>query len=115
MNISKLTPAPMFRESFSLNRKKFIPDKSGCYVLTTFAGVVLYIGLAKNLRQRMQNHLDSPEKTRTTPFGRAIFFYWIESTEVNKVERTWLNIHLGNEGTLPIFNKIYSPTSVNIA
>lgn len=111
MNIGKLIPAPLSKESFHLSRKKFIPDKPGCYVLTTFAGAVLYIGLAKNLRQRMQQHLDTPEKTSETSLGRAILFHWIESDQLNKVERTWLNIHLEHEGTLPILNKIYSPTS----
>jgi hypothetical protein len=111
MNIGKLIPPPLFRESFHLSREKFVSDKSGCYVLTTFAGVVLYIGLAKNLRRRMHDHLSNPEKTNETPLGRAILFHWLESVDLNKVERTWLNTHLENEGALPILNKIYSPTS----
>jgi hypothetical protein len=111
MNVEKLTPCPLSREAFHLSREKFVPERSGCYVLTTFAGVILYIGLAKALRRRMHEHLNSSEKTNTTAFGRAVLFYWLESDELQKVERTWLNIHLENEGFLPVLNKIYSPTS----
>lgn len=109
MNIEKLIPAPVCKESFHLRRKKFVSDQSGCYVLTRFDGLVLYIGLAKNLRQRMQNHLDSSEKTSETSLGRATMFHWLISEELNKLERTWLNIHIENEGRLPILNKIFSP------
>lgn len=112
MNVEKLFPLPSGREAFRLSREAFIPAKSGCYVLTTFGGVVLYIGLAKNLRKRMRNHLDTPEKVNFTPAGRAVLFYWLECAELNKVERTWLNIHIENTGGMPVLNKVFSPTSV---
>jgi len=35
----------------------------------------------------------------------------MESADVNKIERTWMNIHLEQEGSLPVLNGIYSPTS----
>ncbi len=57
----------------------------------------------------MDQHLDNADKTRLTENGRAVFFYWIESDETNKIERTWMNIHLQHEGIIPILNKIYSP------
>jgi hypothetical protein len=60
----------------------------------------------------MNQHLDCPEKTRETSKGRAVLFHWFETEELNKVERTWLNIHIQHEGTLPELNSIYSPTSV---
>jgi excinuclease UvrABC nuclease subunit len=111
MNIDQLIPQPMHRETFRRDRERFVPDKPGCYVLTTFSGVVLYIGLTDNLRRRMDQHLDNPEKIAETLFGRAIFFNWIETLETYKVERTWLNIHIQNEGSWPALNKAYSPTS----
>lgn len=112
MNVESLTPSPFRKESFHLSREKFLPETAGCYVLTTFAGIVLYVGLAKNLRRRMRNHLNDPGKAGATSLGRAVKFYWFETGDINKVERTWLNIHLEHEGVLPILNKIYSPTSV---
>lgn len=112
MNVLDLKPQPEFKESFHPSREKFVTSKAGCYVLSTFAGVVLYVGLAKNLRRRMHEHLENSEKTAETPLGRAILFHWIESTDLNTVERTWLNVHLQYEGTLPILNKIYSPVSI---
>jgi hypothetical protein len=80
-------------------------------VLTTFEKLVLYVGLATNLRRRMNEHLDSPEKTRATEKGRSVLFHWLETPDINKVERTWLNIHVQHEGAYPPLNKIYSPVS----
>jgi hypothetical protein len=112
MNISELIPQPTQCETFKRNRLRYIPETPGCYVLTTFTKVVLYIGLTSNLRRRMNEHLDNPGKTCEMEIGRAVLFFWIKCQEVNKIERTWLNIHIQHEGTLPKLNKIYSPTSV---
>ena len=59
----------------------------------------------------MDNHLDNPQKTEAGEYGRAIFFYWLESVDINKIERTWLNVHVEHEGRLPVLNSVYSPTS----
>ncbi|MEJ0025665.1 MAG: GIY-YIG nuclease family protein [Rhizomicrobium sp.] len=111
MNIEALVPQPSGCEPFKRNRERFVPEKSGCYVLTTFSKEVLYVGLADNLRRRMNDHLDSPTKTDETKLGRAVLFHWIESTDTNKIERTWMNIHIQNEGVLPVLNRSYSPTA----
>jgi excinuclease UvrABC nuclease subunit len=110
MNISALVPQPQERETFRRHRLRYIPEASGCYALTTFSQVVLYIGLTDNFRRRMKEHLDNSNKTRETTSGRAVFFYWIVSEERNRIERTWQNIHIQHEGALPELNKIYSPT-----
>lgn len=91
-------------------KAKFVPAGSGCYVLTTFEEHVLYVGLAVNLRRRFIEHLDNPEKTKLTAEGRATKFHWLETSDIQRVERTWLNIHVNAEGRFPILNKIYSPT-----
>jgi hypothetical protein len=111
MNLSELIPQPQGCDSFRRSRCKFVPEKSGCYVLTTFEKLVLYVGLATNLRKRMNEHLDSPEKTRATEKGRAVQFHWLETPDINTVERTWMNTHIQHEGTLPPLNKMYSPVS----
>src|SRR5206468_12902185 len=110
MNLSSLIPQPSAFETFNRSRLIYIPDKPGCYVLCSFSRVVLYIGLSKNLRRRMNEHLDNYEKTRETALGRAVLFYWLEGLELNKLERTWLNIHIQHEGALPTLNRFYSPT-----
>ncbi|WP_414900762.1 GIY-YIG nuclease family protein [Sphingomonas flavalba] len=109
--MSELFPKPVKRDSFRRSRERFLPDSSGCYVLTTFDGTILYIGLTAGIRRRMIQHLDTPKKVASTPLGRATWIYWFETPETNKVERTWLNIHLSAEGSLPILNSRYSPTS----
>lgn len=112
MNIEKLVPVPTRYETFRRSRLRFVPAVSGCYVLTTFSRTVVYIGLAKNLQRRMNQHLDSPEKTCETAFGRAVLFFWFETPDLNKVERTWMNIHIEHEGAIPLLNMVYSPTPV---
>jgi hypothetical protein len=111
MNISQLIPQPTHWETFKRHCERFIPEKPGCYVLTTFSKVVLYIGLTSNLRKRMNDHLDNPNKTSETKVGRAVLFFWIESLDINKIERTWMNTHIQYEGSLPELNSVYSPTS----
>ncbi|SHL88972.1 GIY-YIG catalytic domain-containing protein [Nitrosospira sp. Nsp11] len=112
MKVSALIPRPARSEPFRRNRERFIPENQGCYVLTTFDSTVLYIGLTTNLRRRIIDHLDSNQKTLPTATGRAVLFFWIESNEINKIERTWLNTHIQHEGAKPVLNKIYSPVSV---
>jgi len=107
-----LQPRADRREAFRRHRQKSIPDGPGCYVLTSFTGVVLYIGLATDLRRRFGQHLDSPQKRAPTVHGLAVLFYWREALEINKLERTWLNIHELAEGRLPVLNAVHSPTLI---
>lgn len=111
MNVGTLTPQPSNSESFRRSRERFITESAGCYVLSTFDGRVLYVGLAENIRRRVNQHLDSRAKTESTTDGRAVIVHWLETKETNKVERTWMNIHITCEGRLPILNSVYSPTS----
>jgi hypothetical protein len=59
----------------------------------------------------MNNHLDCDEKVGPTVAGRATFFYWLESPELERIERAWMNIHIQFEGVLPPLNRVYSPVS----
>jgi len=111
MKLDVLVPCTATSEPFRRNREQFVPSRPGCYVLTTFERDVLYIGLTVNLRRRVKEHLNSAAKTKLTAHGRAVLFHWTETTEIKKIERTWLNIHLLTEGCLPILNSVYSPTS----
>jgi hypothetical protein len=112
MTIDKLVPMPTKRETFRHSSLRFVPESAGCYVLTTFGNLVLYIGQAVNIRRRMNDHLDDPHKTELTSLGRAFFFYWLEYDDIGKLERTWLNIHGEYEPTFPILNRVNSPVSI---
>ena len=111
MNVRALSPRPNNSEPFRRDRERFIPESSGCYVLTSVDGTVLYIGLTSMLRRRFREHLDNPEKRAPRPEGRAVLFHWTETADLSKVERTWLNSHLLSDGHLPGLNKIHSPIS----
>ena len=112
MKVEHLKPTPDHRENFRRDRQRLIPGNSGCYVLTTFQGDVLYVGLTKDLRRRFGNHLDDPKKTSKTNNGRAFFFYWYECDELEKVERAWQNECESVDGVLPILNGLRSPVTV---
>jgi hypothetical protein len=62
----------------------------------------------------MEQHLDDPEKTSPTEKGRAVLFHWIPLSplELERVERTWMNIHEQHEAVKPILNSICSPVRV---
>lgn len=113
MKVEQLNPRPNRRADFSLAAFKMVPKISGCYVLTTYDGVILYIGLATNLNVRFLQHLDNPEKTNPTADGKAVGFYYLEYDAGNlpKLERTWLNQVLNIRGQHPILNKMSSPIS----
>jgi hypothetical protein len=109
MNVDQLVPATEGSEPFRLSHEKFIPETPGCYVLCSAICTILYIGLAENLRRRMCQHLDSPEKRSKTRDGRAVLFYWRETESIYALERAWLNLHYSCEGVRPSLNKVDSP------
>lgn len=114
MKVGALSPPVTASDAFRKNRERFFPPGAGCYVLTTFDGEVLYIGLATSLRRRIAQHLESPDKTALTPTGRAVLVHWrmAGDLELEKLERTWLLIHEQHEGRLPVLNRVHSPVSV---
>jgi excinuclease UvrABC nuclease subunit len=111
MIVSELVPKPSSRESFRRNRLSHVPNVSGCYVITTFSGEILYVGLATYLRSRMEQHLNDGDKTRVTAIGKAWFFHWMITTELEKVERTWMQAYRVRHGVLPPMNSLFSPTA----
>jgi hypothetical protein len=112
MKADLLVPAPDQKTAFRRDKLRFVPSAAGCYALTTFLNDVVYVGLATDLRRRFDQHLDSPEKRAATSIGRPIFFSWLLTSDLNRVERTWMNIHIQQEGELPPLNKTYSPTVI---
>jgi predicted GIY-YIG superfamily endonuclease len=112
VKVADLIPQPRNQDAFRRNRERFIVKKPGCYVLATFDGTVLYIGLSNDLRRRFVEHLQCREKTSLTERGRAVLFHWMESEQLNSIERAWMNMHTLHEGELPVLNKVFSPVSI---
>jgi hypothetical protein len=113
MIVAELSPPPGERVRFSLRFRKFVPRSDGCYALASFDDEVLYVGLTDNLHRRFREHRETREKRDATPLGAAFWFYYLTSvsSEVARIERTWMNQHLQVHGTLPVLNRIYSPVS----
>jgi excinuclease UvrABC nuclease subunit len=111
MNVLELKPTPKKKFKFSLSYAKYLPNTSGCYVLTNFLGEIMYLGLTINLSQRFIQHRNTSEKCEPTIVGRAHWFYFLTAVEVeiNAIERAWQNQYSSTHGVLPFFNKISSP------
>jgi excinuclease UvrABC nuclease subunit len=88
-----------------------VPDKSGCYVLSTFDNQILYIGQAVNLCKRFLQHLDNPEKTQPTSNGTAWLFWFFEynAEKLSFLENSWLQEYQQLTGELPVLNKVQAP------
>jgi excinuclease UvrABC nuclease subunit len=113
MKVEKLNPLPTEKVSFTLSSYKQVPKLQGCYILSTYDNIILYIGLATNLSNRFRQHLDNPEKTNPTADGKAIWFHYTTFDPLNlpKLERTWINQFLSVHGRFPILNKTSPPIS----
>src|SRR6266550_3979589 len=113
MKVGELVPAVAKRVPFSLRYQKRVPNESGCYVLATFDGDVLYAGLSDKLRRRFGQHREVKEKRAATSLGKAFWFYYLETPERERkrLERSWQNQYCTAHGKLPVLNKVASPVS----
>lgn len=111
MLVSSLTPKPENKIEFDFSHLKRSPNESGCYVITNYDGFILYIGQAKNIHNRLDNHLNDSEKRGPTPHGKAFWFYYLlcPEIELDALERGWVNEYRLKHGELPYFNKINPP------
>ena len=111
MKTSNLTPVVEATMEFDLSKYKKIPSQTGCYAISNFENEILYIGKAKNLRNRFLQHLESPKKTNQTPFGKPYWFSYTlrnDEFELSRLEKGWLNHFELHNGGLPILNKIHA-------
>ncbi len=112
MKVTALHPVPDRRTQFAWSHHVTVPEQPGCYALVSYAGDVLYVGLATaSIRDRMGIHLDGPEKRKAGPAGVPFWFYYFlrSAVDVGAVERGWMNQAIMADGTLPLLNRIYSP------
>jgi hypothetical protein len=112
MNVEKLRPMPELKTEFSWSSHSEIPTRPGCYALVTFSGEVLYVGLATgSIAGRVGSHLDTPEKWKAGPRGMPFWCYFTirDSSEVNVIERGWMNQAILEDGDMPPLNKVFSP------
>ena len=89
-----------------------MPEEPGCYALVTYAGDVLYVGLATtSIRSRIESHLDTPLKRRGADSGVPFWVYYLVrlAAEVGPIERGWMNGAILEDGEMPPLNRIYSP------
>ncbi len=103
MKISLLKPVTENKINFSYPNLLSVPEKSGCYALTTNDGEILYIGQSNNIYRRLVEHFHDDEKRSRTPWGVVYWAYYKLCSPIDRdsLERGWLN----EVGVLPFFNK----------
>ena len=112
MRFTNLRPQVTERYGFTHASLATIPESSGCYVLTSSEGTIMYIGQARNLSRRATQHLDDPAKRVRTKIGYAQWLHFREAAldDLSALERAWADqFKLANKGNLPIFNSIDPP------
>ncbi len=105
-------PSPEVQTRFAWSHHVGVPDEPGCYVLVTFSGELLYVGVAtSSIRHRMGAHLETSEKRKGGVAGVPFWFSYLvrPATIVLSIERGWMNQAILQDGDLPPLNKIYSP------
>ncbi|MDD9883391.1 MAG: GIY-YIG nuclease family protein [Gammaproteobacteria bacterium] len=106
MLASALCPAANSRERFAYPDLRGLPTDPGCYALVTVDDVIIYIGQSINIAQRVAQHFDDPAKRLNTPNGVAFWCYYrrAKKSDLDRLERGWLNAHQIADGKLPHFN-----------
>jgi len=112
MRVEGLLPVPEHRTQFAWSCHRVVPESAGCYALATFAGDVLYVGLAtSSIRSRMGDHLDTASKRKGTALGVPFWFHYLVCApdDVGAIERGWMNQAKLEDGRIPPLNRIDSP------
>lgn len=112
MRVDALKPRPQERLSFDRGSVARMKPGSGCYVLASRSGRVLYIGKAVDVRRRLEQHLDDPAKKGDSRIGFTVAV-WLDRCDVDDVaelESEWTRQHeMGASGRLPPMNSIRPP------
>ena len=102
-----LTPPPDSRVLFCYSAVRKCPEESGCYALTTGGGAILYIGQARNIAKRMEQHLADDEKRARTSW---LYYKFWPANDLDGLERGWMNEYkLKERGERPLINKVDAP------
>ena len=106
MNVVDLEPKTEGCVEFDWEKFLSAPEAAGCYVLTNFSGEIFYIGQSENLRARLRQHLDDPEKRQKTSKGAVSYFHYrLWNKDLSSLERGWMNEYKMRHGKRPPFNK----------
>lgn len=115
MTFAQLKPTPISKNYFDRCGSNQIPRVSGCYALCRSDGLIFYIGQSRNIRSRIKQHLQNPQKTKRTEFGTPSVVWFLEypKEKLNSLENTWIqsykNAHCGK---LPLLNKVDAPIGI---
>ena len=112
MKVQRLSPPPEHRTQFAWSHHVTVPELPGCYALVTYAGEVLYVGLATtSIRSRIETHLDTTSKRKGTKLGVPFWIHYLlrPAEEVRRIERGWINAAILEDGARPPLNLVDSP------
>lgn len=101
MKVNELVPHLAASVSFDHNGASGVPAASGCYALVSASGNVLYLGQSGNMRERFGDHVNDPDKRRSTPDGRATRFHYKALADRQRTEESLLAQFRARERRLP--------------
>lgn len=112
MKVAWLEPKVVNKVHFTWKGHILVPDSAGCYAITTFSEEVVYVGIASSLRNRMGDHLETPEKRGGFNGEVSYWFHFLEEGneyQRKRIEAGWLLLSTAIDGCYPPLNKIASP------
>ena len=108
MRVAELNANFADRVPFRHSESFRVPERAGCYVLSSIYGAVLYVGQSVNLHRRIEQHLADDRMTSLTPLGLASWFCWqlVDDSELRPLETQLLFRFKAAEGELPPLNRV---------
>ena len=107
LNLSEFFPTPFFAIIESMNnliksKLELLPTSPGCYIHKDKNGTIIYVGKAKNLRNRVRSYFRGSHDTKTEALVSEIVDFEFIVTESN-IEALLLEINLIKvSATLPL-------------
>ncbi|ETI67259.1 GIY-YIG nuclease family protein [Neobacillus vireti] len=99
--------------AFKLYKKELAPKKPSVYMFHNAQTVIIYVGMANNLKQRLNAHFSKSQGSNTKDFMDEVAFisyYDNEDVEIIKyLEKVYIQIHNDT-----IYNKMLNPNKDGI-
>ena len=104
MNVRELIPSVTHVAKLRLSEVDRAHDGSGSYVISTFSGDILFIGIGGNIRDCFAKSMSALKKPAFSSHRQPVFFHWRLATNPAALTEIWLKRHRLSEGCVPLLN-----------
>ena len=102
MNVKDLIPSVTHVAKLRLSEVDRAHDGSGGYVISTFSGDILFIGIGANIRECFGRTMSTLKKPAFSSHRQPVFFHWRLATNPAALTEIWLKRHRAAEGCVPL-------------